>query len=62
MAYSKGKGLSSTTVNSTPIILIVIASWANRRWNLGFESDDINVILGTVSIGFYWIKNWWKNK
>ena len=60
--YSTSKGISHTTENTIPVILVIAINYINKKFDLQFNDTDLNSILLGGSVVYYWIKNWIKNK
>ena len=60
--YSAKKGISNTTENTMPVILVILVNFLNKKFNLGFNDSELNSLLLGCSVIYYWLKNWIKNK
>lgn len=60
--YSRRKGAINTLVNAVPPILVVAVNFLNKQFNLGWDDTTVNSVAISLSLGYYWVKNWFKNK
>jgi len=58
--YSIQKGIAKTAENSIPTIVIILANVANKF--IGLDETSLNAVLTVGTMGFFWIKNFIKNK
>jgi len=60
--YSYNKAASNTVVNSIPVVVIALINYLNKHFNLELDDITINAIATLLAAGFYWFKNWIKNR
>lgn len=60
--YKKGISVKKAVVGSTPIWLIILAKYLNAKFNLGFDEQQIEVLLGSLSALYFFVVNWLKNR
>lgn len=62
MAYSKRKGMQSTTVNSIPVFVVIAINYIVNKIGIPMDFETMNAFLLLVASAFYWVKNYLKNK
>lgn len=62
MEFQKSKMIYKGVEGAQPVVLVWLLMFLNKKFNLCVDEETIIVAAGSISAGYFSVKNWIKQK